>query len=285
MEKAFLILENLEYDSKNSSLKSNENLNNQTQNELWYVSNVDIFDVVVAWSLSFCETIVDSVVGGDDFDLLQIVYNAIQIKSFAQRLWDNKFEKKIRKIVRNTTFNSTKSEVALQIIQCALCYNICDISIISDLCRALNSQLVSIRFTVVKLVADALSLRDENAINFVESNIVTQITALLQDENFQIDDTTFRMYINLLFDAMRKRNLLKIGDNIQINVDYTNNTDEFLILMASVHFCAKSVPLFFSIRNYPRRKNQFDQKKIEPSFIKALRHALSKKYSYIANSL
>ena len=103
---------------------------------------------------------------------------------------------------------------------------------------------------------------------------------LLQDENFQIDDTTFRMYINLLFDAMCERNLLKIGDNIQINVDYTSDTDEFLILMASVHFCGKSVPLFFSIRNYPRKKDQFDQKKMEFSFIKALRHVLSKKYSY-----
>lgn len=54
---------------------------------------------------------------------------------------------------------------------------------------------------------------------------------LLQDENFQIDDATFRKYIKLLFDAMRERNLLNIGDNIQINVDYTSDTDEFLILM------------------------------------------------------
>lgn len=103
---------------------------------------------------------------------------------------------------------------------------------------------------------------------------------LLQDESFQIDDSTFRMYINLLFDAMRERKLLKTGDNIQINVDYTSDTDKFLILMASVHFENKSVPLFFSIRNYPKKKDQFDQKKMESSFIKGLRHILSKKYTY-----
>ena len=103
---------------------------------------------------------------------------------------------------------------------------------------------------------------------------------LLQDENFQIDDTTFRRYIKLLFDAMHERSLLKIGDNIQINVDDTSDTDEFLILMASVHFGSKAVPLFFSIRNYPEKKNQFDQKKMESSFIKALRHLLPKKYTY-----
>ena len=90
----------------------------------------------------------------------------------------------------------------------------------------------------------------------------------LQDENFQIDDTTFRMYINLLFDAMRERNLLKIGDNIQINVDYTSDSDEFLILMASVHFCGKSVPLFFSIRNYPRKKISLLKRRWNPHLLR-----------------
>lgn len=103
---------------------------------------------------------------------------------------------------------------------------------------------------------------------------------LLQDENFQIGDTIFRMYIKLLFNIMQERNILKIGDNIQINVDYTSDTDEFLILMASVHFCDRSVPLFFSMRNYPKKKDKYDQKKMEFSFMKELRHLLPKKYTY-----
>lgn len=54
---------------------------------------------------------------------------------------------------------------------------------------------------------------------------------------------------------MHERNILKIEDNIQINVDCTSDTDEFLILMASVHFEGRSVPLYFSMRNYLLNRN------------------------------
>ena len=103
---------------------------------------------------------------------------------------------------------------------------------------------------------------------------------LLQDSHFQIDDELFRKYVNLLFALMNERNLLQAGDNLQINVDYTTDTDEFLILMASVNFCGRAVPLYFSMRAYPKRKGQHNQKKLESSFIRALRHLLPKKYAY-----
>ena len=124
--------------------------------------------------------------------------------------------------------------------------------------------------------AQAMSLINRRSFKTNEK----QGNRLLQDEKFQIDDPTFRRYAKLLFNMMRERNLLNINDNIQINVDYTSDTDKFLILMASVHFGGRSVPLFFSIRNYPKKKNQLDQKKMESSFIKALRHLLPKKYTY-----
>ncbi|GHT98837.1 hypothetical protein FACS1894126_4690 [Alphaproteobacteria bacterium] len=65
-----------------------------------------------------------------------------------------------------------------------------------------------------------------------------------------------------------------------IKVDFTTDTDEFLILMASVDFGGRSVPLYFSMRSYPKRKGQNDQKKMEKAFLKQLRHLLSKKYTY-----
>ena len=107
-----------------------------------------------------------------------------------------------------------------------------------------------------------------------------RIQKLLRSPNFQIDDKMWRCYINLLFDAMKERNLLKDKDNLLIKVDYTTDRDDFLILSASVDFNGKTVPLYFSLRNYPKRKNQYDQKFMEAAFIKALRHILSKKYSY-----
>ena len=103
---------------------------------------------------------------------------------------------------------------------------------------------------------------------------------LLQDDNFQIDDTMFRKYTKILFTALREREKLQERDRIQINVDYTTDNEDFLILMSSIKFGSRAVPLYFSMRLYPRRKNQMDQKKMESSFIKALRHLLPKKYEY-----
>lgn len=100
---------------------------------------------------------------------------------------------------------------------------------------------------------------------------------LLQDSNFQIDDTMFRKYIKILFQALRERERLEERDRIQINVDYTTDNNDFLILMSSIKFGQRAVPLYFSMRLYPKRKNQSDQKKMESSFIKALRHLLPKK--------
>lgn len=103
---------------------------------------------------------------------------------------------------------------------------------------------------------------------------------LLQDINFQIGDTMFRKYTKILFQALREREKLKERVRIQINVDYTTDNDNFLILMSSIKFGQRAVPLYFSMRLYPKRKNQSDQKKMESSFIKALRHLLPKKYKY-----
>jgi hypothetical protein len=106
------------------------------------------------------------------------------------------------------------------------------------------------------------------------------VNRLLQDLDFQINDNLFRRYINLLFDIIIERGLQKLGDNILIMVDYTTDTDDFLILMASVNFGGRSVPLYFSMRSYPKRKGQSDQKKMERAFLRELRHVLSKKYTY-----
>lgn len=155
------------------------------------------YDCIIQWSAEISEIIVDEVNKGGEFNLLQIIYQAMQIRQFSQKIWSKSFEKKIQKIVRNNTFNDVKSEVALQIIQCAFCYQICDISLISDLCRALNSQLGIVRFTVVKLVADASMQHPIHAslMQFIESNIMTQVLSLLQDEPIIIDQS-LRIILN-----------------------------------------------------------------------------------------
>jgi hypothetical protein len=91
----------------------------------------------------------------------------------------------------------------------------------------------------------------------------------------------FRKYIKILFKALEERNMLRERERIQINVDYTTKNDDFLILMSSIKFRKRAVPLYFSMRLYPKRKNQSDQKKMKRSFIKALRHLLPKTYNYV----
>jgi hypothetical protein len=107
-----------------------------------------------------------------------------------------------------------------------------------------------------------------------------RVSRFLQDEDFQVNDSLWRKYINLLFDSLTERKLLKIGDEILIKIDYTTDTDEFLILMASIDFGGRSVPLYFSMRAYPKRKGQCSLKNMESAFMNELKHILSKKYTY-----
>jgi hypothetical protein len=104
----------------------------------------------------------------------------------------------------------------------------------------------------------------------------------LQNKNMQIDDEWWRKHINLIFDLLEERRLILGGDKIQINVDYTTSEDDFLILSASILISEdKSITLYFSVRNYPKKKDSMSQVKMEEAFIKRLRHILSKKYRYI----
>jgi hypothetical protein len=103
----------------------------------------------------------------------------------------------------------------------------------------------------------------------------------LKAKTFQIDDNLWRIHTSLIFDLLRERGFLNEGKKIAINVDFTSSTDDFSILSASIPFQGRAIPLYFSIRNYPQKKNSLNQKKMEEAFIKELSHLLSNKYSYV----
>lgn len=104
----------------------------------------------------------------------------------------------------------------------------------------------------------------------------------LSDNRFQVDDNCWRCYINSIFCMLEeKKDINKSKDKLLIAVDFTSDRDDFLILCASLVINNATIPLYFSMRNYPKRKNQMNQKKMEVAFIKALRHILSDKYEYI----
>lgn len=108
-----------------------------------------------------------------------------------------------------------------------------------------------------------------------------RIYRFLQDKEFQIDDKLWRGYVGITLQILREKKLLACGERLDIRVDFTSSTDEFLILSASIDMGGRAIPLYFSCRKYPKKKNQMDQKKMEEAFIKALQHILPKKYPYV----
>ncbi len=127
--------------------------------------------------------------------------------------------------------------------------------------------------------AIARSMAHETNENFKANDM--RIYRFLQESEFQVDDKLWRCHIRIVFDALLMRGLIKRDDQILIRVDFTSSADNFLILSACIDFNGRSVPIFFSIRNYPKRSGKMNQKKMEAAFLKALRHALSKRYRYI----
>jgi serine/threonine-protein kinase ULK4 len=171
------------------------------------IGSEEVYEAVMSWTAPFCDGIINDSIKSSNWELLQIVYQALQSRSIFIRIWTSKFEKKIQKLIRNNPFTGPKSEVALQLVQCALCYQNCDLSIIVDLCRALNSQHATVRFAVMKLVADISSQRPvpSPVVQFTETNIMGQLGTLLQDEAMVVDET-LRVVANV---CAEHRNLLQ----------------------------------------------------------------------------
>jgi len=108
-----------------------------------------------------------------------------------------------------------------------------------------------------------------------------RLANFLNNKTFEVGDKAFRNLINLVFEMLEKRGFLEGQKYMPINVDFTSERDNFLILTASIPFFGRSLPIYFSIRNYPKIKNQFSQIKMEKAFFLRLKHILPKKFEYI----
>ena len=105
---------------------------------------------------------------------------------------------------------------------------------------------------------------------------------LLEHKNFQINDSFWRCYIKTIFQILHQQREIGVNnEKIAINIDFTSDKNDFLILCASINLGDNAIPLYFSMRSYPKHKNQYDHKKMEIAFIKSLKHILSNKYNYV----
>ena len=106
-----------------------------------------------------------------------------------------------------------------------------------------------------------------------------RVNRFLDNDRFQINDSLFRCHKNFVFSALQEMNLIE--DIIFINVDFTTKKDEFLILSASIPFKNRGIPLYFTMRAYPKTKGKLNQKKMELAFIKGLKHLLPQNHKYV----
>jgi len=107
-----------------------------------------------------------------------------------------------------------------------------------------------------------------------------RLSRFLQSTEFKTEDKEWRMFINFVFNLLEEGDFLTPNGFIPINVDYTSSTDKFLILTASIPFFQRGIPIYFSMRNYPKKKNKINLIKMEQAFIKELAHLLPKNYQY-----
>lgn len=108
-----------------------------------------------------------------------------------------------------------------------------------------------------------------------------RLSNFLSTKTFEVGDKAFRNLINLVFELLAKRGFFDGLTHLPINIDFTSHTNKFLILSASIPFFGRALPIFFTIRNYPKYSNQFSQIKMEQAFFLRLKHILPKKYRYI----
>ena len=127
-----------------------------------------------------------------------------------------------------------------------------------------------------KISAEMSKLNDKN---FKANDI--KLYRFLKNTKFQIDESLWRCHIKMIFTLLKEHKIIKKGAKIPIKIDFSTSSDNFLILCASVIVADKAIPIYFTVRRYPKFKNMIDQKRMERAFFKCLKNFLSKKYNYI----
>jgi len=153
--------------------------------------------------------------------------------------------------------------------------------------KNLNSKLSKwlSNITLWLLQSDSCSLVDiatsMSSVNWKSYNTnLKQVERFTRNKLVQIDDSMRRTYIWIVLQWLKELDFLEDDMHISINVDFTSSTDKFLILSASISFWTRNIPLYFSMRNYPKKKWSMDQKKMERAFLKELHHLLPRAYKY-----
>ncbi|MEI7604422.1 MAG: transposase [bacterium] len=126
-------------------------------------------------------------------------------------------------------------------------------------------------------IAQAISSINNKSLN---TNLV-RMSRFIKYTKFEVEDKVWRDNIKNILSRLEDYGYIEKDLLIPINVDFTSIKNKFLILSASIPFKGRGIPIFFTLRKYPKTKGQFDQIRMETSFIQQLEHLLPKRYKYV----
>lgn len=102
---------------------------------------------------------------------------------------------------------------------------------------------------------------------------------LLRDGASDLFTNSIRSFIDYAEQLFQFFVKIKRNDLFDL-ADVGNLLKYYKILVASIILNNRSIPIYFTMRNYPNHKEQYNHKKMESAFLKGLKHVLSKKYKY-----
>ncbi|OHT06441.1 AGC family protein kinase [Tritrichomonas foetus] len=154
----------------------------------------DFTTAIAKWTALISNKIVSEIATTKNYELCQIILQAMPIKRCRKEIWTKSFETKFRTILKTVNYDDPSCEYLLSIVETSLYNNICDVMIVTDLEKAFNSKRPESRYTALKLVADAVSQpQTKQLISFIISSILPQLTQLLKGEAM-IADLAFRIF-------------------------------------------------------------------------------------------
>lgn len=113
-----------------------------------------------------------------------------------------------------------------------------------------------------------------------------KLQRFLSSKEFNVDNKLWRCHVKMVLQLLTERKYIKKGSQIAINVDFTTKKDKFLILSASIPFFGRGIPICFSLRKYPQKKDEIDQVMMERAFLRELQRLLPHedyKYTIVAD--
>lgn len=142
---------------------------------------------VAKWTAAMAGKILKKMTGQDNFDLSSVILQAMRIKPCRKEMWTGPFLESFNTMLSKVNFDLPGSENLFQIIELALDKNLCDVMIVKELVRALDSS-AGAKFCSLKLIAGVSQRQlQPQFVKFVIANIIPRAVALLSDESIIAD--------------------------------------------------------------------------------------------------